>query len=287
MKIKKYPIRNLLGESLFWDSDFNELIWTDIIGKKIWSFKNHKFNSWLFREKVSWIMPIFESDKILIGFSHSIAIALRSNPVKFEIIKEFSFDDKNSRLNDVCADSTGAIWFGSMSDNPSYNKKNPFFRMDSYFNIKVVDDGYCIANGPVISLDDRTLLHTDSFKREIYSFDVDIKKGEISNKRIWKKFEIEEGIPDGMCFDYLGNLWVAMWGTGQIRNFDKNGILINKIDMPTSNISNVCFGGENMNHLFLTSANLDGEPNEFAGSLFGINFKNIKGVKTKKSKILI
>lgn len=177
MKIQKYPIRNLLGESLFWDSDFNELMWTDIIGKKIWSFKNHKFNSWLFREKVSWIMPIFESDKFLIGFSHSIAIALRSNPVKFEIIKEFSFDDKNSRLNDVCADSTGAIWFGSMSENPVYNSNNPFFRMDSYFNIKVVDDGYCIANGPVISLDERTLLHTDSFKGEIYSFDVDIKKG--------------------------------------------------------------------------------------------------------------
>ena len=261
MKIQKYPIRNLLGESLFWDSDFNELMWTDIIGKKIWSFKNHKFNSWLFREKVSWIMPIFESDKFLIGFSHSIAIALRSNPVKFEIIKEFSFDDKNSRLNDVCADSTGAIWFGSMSDNPVYNNNNPFFRMDSYFNIKVVDDGYCIANGPVISLDERTLLHTDSFKREIYSFDVDIKKGEISNKRLWKRFDIEEGIPDGMCFDSSGNLWVAMWGSGKISHFNKEGTLLKKIDLPVLKVSNVCFGGANMNHLFVSSANLNDESN--------------------------
>ena len=98
--------------------------------------------------------------------------------------------------------------------------------------------------------------------------------------------DIEEGIPDGMCFDSSGNLWVAMWGSGKISHFNKEGTLLKKIDLPVLKVSNVCFGGANMNHLFVSSANLNDESNRYAGSLFDINFKDVTGLSQKKAKFL-
>jgi sugar lactone lactonase YvrE len=57
-----------------------------------------------------------------------------------------------------------------------------------------------------------------------------------------------------MCFDAEGHLWVAHWGGGCISRFAMDGSLLARVELPTSHITNVCFGGAKLDRLFVTSA---------------------------------
>lgn len=61
-------------------------------------------------------------------------------------------------------------------------------------------------------------------------------------------------LPDGMTIDVKGNLWVAMFNGKRIVNIDgKTGKVIDTIEMPTSMITSVCFGGPNLDEMYATS----------------------------------
>ena len=60
------------------------------------------------------------------------------------------------------------------------------------------------------------------------------------------------GDPDGMAFDSAGNLWVAHFGAGEIVVFKPDGSLLGKIPTPGKKPSNLAFGAENLQTLFLT-----------------------------------
>jgi len=111
-----------------------------------------------------------------------------------------------------------------------------------------------VANGPANDEIQKVLMHTGSGRRTIYQFDLDVITGTVFGKRIWKVFTGSEGYPDGMTFDAEGNLWVAHWGAGCIGRFALDGSLLSRIKLPTTNITNVSFGGESLNRLFVTSA---------------------------------
>jgi sugar lactone lactonase YvrE len=63
-----------------------------------------------------------------------------------------------------------------------------------------------------------------------------------------------EGYPDGMCFDTEGCVWVAHWGAGCVSRFAPDATLLRRVSLPTSHITNVCFGGAGLDRLFVSSA---------------------------------
>jgi sugar lactone lactonase YvrE len=126
-------------------------------------------------------------------------------------------------------------------------------------------------------------LHTDSTRRTIYAFDFDVLTSSLSNKRIWKIFTPHEGYPDGMTFDSTGHLWVAHWGTGLVSQFNQVGELLQRGQLPVSNVTNMAFGGVDLNRLFVTSASvgnsIDSLINEpLAGCIFEIENHGATGL---------
>ena len=78
---------------------------------------------------------------------------------------------------------------------------------------------------------------------------------------------IEEGIPDGMTLDEEGNLWVAQWGGGKVCCYAaESGRKIAEVVLPTSNVSSCCFGGRDLDCLYITTATSPGE--EGSGYLY-------------------
>ena len=94
-------------------------------------------------------------------------------------------------------------------------------------------------------------------------------------------------LPDGMTIDVKGNLWVAMFNGKRIVNIDgKSGKVIRSIEMPTSMITSVCFGGPNLDEMYVTSCKqfLDEKRKSeqpMAGYIFKVTSddKNFKGYK--------
>lgn len=279
-------LRCQLGEGLHWDTGRQCLWGVDIHGYSVWRWKldESKFDQWNVGQRVGWVMPLLERpDLVLLGLQQGVAIANSENLFLQEWIQQPFEDTPGMRLNDAKSDATGAIWCGSLNNDDESQSVGCLYRLGPDSQWQVMDTGYTVANGPAIDASQKVLLHTDSGRRTIYRFDVNVAQGKLSNKRIWKVFTDSDGYPDGMCFDAEGAVWVAHWGGACVSRFAMDGQLLARVEIPTSHITNVCFGGPGLDRLFVSSAcaglsmaQLSEQPN--AGSLFEVIGHGTKGL---------
>lgn len=118
----------------------------------------------------------------------------------------------------------------------------------------------------------------DSVPQMVYAFDFDASSGSISNKRRFYHHQ-DAGVPDGLAVDIEGNVWVALYGGGAVLKISPTGSLIGEIRLPVSIVTCPCFGGPDMDELFITT----GKPAEGGESdgqgLDGAVFRVKVGVK--------
>ena len=115
-------------------------------------------------------------------------------------------------------------------------------------------DGFAITNGPTWSLDGETLYFTNTATSRIFAFDFDPVAGTLSNQRLWCKFELEDGSPDGMTTDAVGRIWIAHWGAGCVTCHAPSGEELARIDVPASHTTSCTFGGPDLKTMYITSA---------------------------------
>ncbi len=252
------PHRAQLGEGLHCSISDHFLWMTDISASQVWRWnvRDDRWDSWNVGERVGWVLPVAGCGSVqLLGLQSGFALgAFGADAGSLERVAQPFGDAAMLRLNDAKADSTGAVWAGSMNNDDESRSDGCLFRLSPEGQLDVVDTGYTVANGPAISPDESLMLHTDSGRRTIYAFDLNVPAGKITNRRVWKQFTESEGYPDGMCFDAVGCIWVAHWGAGCVSRFAPDGALLRRISLPTSHVTNVCFGGSGLDRLFVSSA---------------------------------
>lgn len=280
-------LRSELGEGLHWHAGSSSLWWVDIHGRWVyrWNLADDEPERMAAPERVGWVFPLDQApSKVLLGLQGGFTRAAysRGGLSDFQRLADPFDGNRVLRLNDAKIDSSGAIWAGSLNNEDESRPDGRLFRLDSHGQLTVADGPYCVANGPALSPDERLLLHTDSARRLIYAFDLDVHTGVLSNKRVWREFPLDEGFPDGMTFDADGCVWIAHWGAGCISRFDMDGNLLRRVRMPIPNPTNLCFAGENLGRLFVTSARDGLSEQQLAaapasGSLFEVDPMKVVG----------
>lgn len=274
-----------LGEGLHWDAAYGVLWGVDIHGAKVWrwNLQDSLCQIWQLPQRVGWVLPEAGSDRVLMGLQAGFAMAGRDAPDQFQWIQRPFESNTSLRLNDAKADPSGAVWAGSLNNDDESRSDGSLFRLDTKGQLRVVDDGYTVSNGPAIHANGTLMLHTDSGRRTIYAFTLDALTGTLADKRVWLVFKTEEGYPDGMCFDSEGCVWVAHWGAGCISRFAIDGKLLHRVALPVTQVTNVCFAGPALSRLFVSTARvglsgdeLRRQPN--AGSLFEIENVGVTGI---------
>lgn len=246
----------LLGEGLYWDARTQYLWGVDIQGMRLWRWNlvGPSPQVWPLAQRLGWVLPTMQAGKLLLGLQGGFALAHSAEPTRFEWLYRPFLHNPSLRLNDAKADSTGAVWAGSLNNDDESRSDGCLYRLGPGGDLTLVDVGYTVANGPAINADSTLMLHTDSGRRTIYAFDLDAPVGKLSNKRVWKVFAEDEGYPDGMCFDAQGCVWVAHWGAGCISRFAPDGALLRRVALPTANVTNVCFAGADLDRIFVATA---------------------------------
>ena len=274
-----------LLEGLHWHAQRGELWGVDIHGKQLWCWdlQSPTCQSWAMPQRIGWVIPEAGSNRLLLGLQGGFALAHRDDPTQVQWLQQPFGDSTALRLNDAKADASGAVWAGSLNNDDETQSDGSLFRLGRDGQARVADIGYTVANGPAISADGTLMLHTDSGRRTIYAFDLDVASGTVANKRSWKVFAPDEGYPDGMCFDAEGGVWVAHWGAGCISRFAPDGDLLRRVDLPVSQVTNVCFAGERLDRLFVSSARVglsdaDLQHQPLAGGLFEISGPGVVGL---------
>jgi D-xylonolactonase len=172
---------------------------------------------------------------------------------RFEPMMAVDAHHPTNRLNDGYVDAAGRLWFGTM-DNDESATTGSLYRCSGN-QLRRMDEGYVITNGPAMSPDGRTLYHVDTLQRVVYAFDVDAA-GDLANKRVFTSIDEPGFYPDGPVVDVEGNVWLALFGGWGVRCYSPTGRLLRTITLPVAQCTKVAFGGPDLRTLYITTASM-------------------------------
>lgn len=254
------------AEGPVWFADGGYLVWSDI--------PNNRMLRWVPDAGVSvFRMP---SDHIngntrdregrLVSCSHGARGVLRTEPDGAVTVLADRYDGKRlNSPNDVVVAADGAVWFtdpdyGILSDYEGYRSEREqagcyVFRLDPQTGeLTVAVDDFVKPNGLCFSPDESILYVADSgFSHDpdgphhIRAFKVG-RNGALTGGEVFA--EVSPGLPDGFRTDTEGNVWTS--ARDGVHCLSPEGALLGKIHTPQM-VSNLTFGGERRNRLFITS----------------------------------
>ena len=178
------------------------------------------------------------------------------------------------RLNDGKVDPSGRFWAGSL-DTELHQAE--LYRLDPDGSQHTLLRHLGIANGLDWSPDRKIMYFTDSHQYTIFAFDYNQETGYIQNQRsfILLPKTSAEIVPDGLCVDAEGCIWSAEWNGWGVTRYNPQGKPLLRVNVPAQRVTSCCFGGEQRDLLFITSARTDLSPAEletqpYAGAVFTV-----------------
>ena len=107
-------------------------------------------------------------------------------------------------------------------------------------------------NGTVITDDGATLIVGESFGARLTAFDVDATTGALSGRRVWA--QLEGGVvPDGICLDAEGAVWLASPMTNECVRVREGGEVLQRVAFDRGAFA-CMLGGEDRSTLFVCTA---------------------------------
>ncbi len=276
-----YKADLILGEGAHWHSGWKMFLYVDIEGKKVGRINplTKEIEEQDVYKRVGTIVPA-TNGKLIVALQGSIE-ELDFETGKLRDLVFIECDKLNNRCNDGKCDAAGRLWIGTMHVDAKLHR-GALYKFDG--EIRKMADNISVSNGICWSTDDRTMYHIDSFEHNIKAYDFDLDSGDISNERVIVEINEPGQMPDGMCIDSDGMLWVAIWGGCCVNRYDPGtGDLVGRVNVDAPNVTSCAFGGDDMNQLFITTARIGLNEDQLqqyplSGSLFYVN-TNIKGVE--------
>lgn len=261
-----------LGESPFWHPDEQMLYWVDIPGQQIrrCNIFTGSVQSWAMPTEPGCIAPARTQ-----GGTSGLVIALRDGIYRasewggpLRRLAQAEHDTATTRFNDGKADPLGRFWAGTMYE-PRDAANAQLFSLDARGGrapvlARMAGDA-TIANGLAWSPDAGTLYWTDTTAHVIRAWDWDAAGNQLRRGRVFRQFPPKPagwqpgmagygGRPDGAAVDSEGNYWVAMFEGGRVLKLSPAGELLAELPTPARCPTMVCFGGDDLRTLYLTTA---------------------------------
>jgi len=248
-----------IGENPLWHPTHRKLYWCDIPFGRLYAFDPETRATELLRDGAD--------DGTLIGgftIQHDGALLLfmrngridRWTAASSQTLIAPRPDHAGMRFNDVIADPAGRVFCGTMPFAEPLDGTRPgnLYRLDHDATLTPVLTNVLCSNGLAFTRDARHLFHTDSLRRTITRFDYDLATGTLSRPVPFITTHEQDGLPDGLTIDAEDHLWSAHWGGHCIIRYTPDGREQSRIALPTSRVSSLTFGGDDLCTLFITTA---------------------------------
>ncbi len=182
--------------------------------------------------------------------SHARRVTRTDKKGKVEVLAERWQGKRLNAPNDLAVRKEGDIYF----TDPAFGNQQDARELDFFgvYHISRKGELEVIAkpkgrpNGIALSPDGRTLYVSNSDERNVRAYDLD-KSGAASNERIL--ISGMEGVPDGICIDEKGDLYVA---ARQLQAYSRDGKLLGTISTAETP-SNCTFGDPDLESLYITA----------------------------------
>jgi gluconolactonase len=158
-------------------------------------------------------------------------------------------------FNDLFTDHLGRVYVGSLRSDPfkgGARTPGELWRIDGAGNVVEMYGNVGLTNGIGFSPDGKRIYHADSAGPHIIVHEV-AQDGTMTNRRAIA--QLSDGtIPDGLCVDEAGCLWIAIYGGFCVARYTPEGKLDRKIAVPAKAVTSVCFGGQERRDLYIVTA---------------------------------
>lgn len=275
-------VRALLGEGPMWSTRDQMLYWVDILAPAVHALDplDGKAVQTPLGAMVSMVVPQI-SGGLLVATPAGL-MTLSPEDSRLTLFAHPEASRSGQRYNDGKCDRLGRLWIGSMDLGAAPNR-GALYRVDPDGKWQLMDSGFTVPNGLGFSPDNTRMYFTDTYRHTVYEYDFDLGAGTVANRRPLIVFDAEDGKPDGMTVDAEGCLWVAVWDAWRVSRYAPSGAELMRIRLPVPRPTSCCFGGANLQTLYITSASvrLSGDALAAAplsGALFALEIPGVRGL---------
>lgn len=169
---------------------------------------------------------------------------------------------KLSSPNDLVFDRHGGFYFSDMGKKFARHRDHGglYYAMADGSGIREVAYQVQAANGVALSPDGTVLYVSETDTSRVWAFDI-VEPGVVKKAGFPSPHggRLVCGLPgfqrlDSMAVDVRGNIHVATLMTGLITVIAPSGEVLERIKLPDSYVTNICFGGADMCTAFITCA---------------------------------
>jgi len=166
-------------------------------------------------------------------------------------------DVASFHANDMVVDRAGRAYVGNFGfdlNGGEVYKTTKLALVHPDGRVAVAAEDLLFPNGTVITPDGSTMVIGETFAARLTAFDI-AADGKLSNRRVWA--ELEGAVPDGICLDAEGAIWVASPISKGVLRVREGGEVVQRIAVEHQAYA-CMLGSEDRRTLYLcTAANHD------------------------------
>lgn len=163
--------------------------------------------------------------------------------------------------NDMVVDAAGRAFVGNFGSEIHGEHEGlvpaVLCRVDPDGAVEVAARDLRFPNGTVITPDGRTLILGETFGARLTAFDLDPDTGALSGRRTWA--QLAGAVPDGICLDEEGAVWVASPIGHQVLRIREGGEVLERIPVETEAFACMLGGRDGCTLYVCTAATSDPE----------------------------
>ena len=239
-----------LGEGPVWDPDRGLLWWVDLLAGSVHAIDpstgaRTRFDA---GDAVG-AVGLTRGGGLVLALADSFALA-GADGQDLARVPGFTIDRTAIRFNDGKPDPWGNFIAGTMAWDESGNPPGSLYRLAPDGVVTELFGDVGLSNGLDWNDDQNLFYYSDTNIGRVDVFDTDPDTGALSGRRPF----VTVPEPDGLTLDAEGCVWLALWGSGELRRYTPDGRLDTVVRLPAWQVTSAAFGGPDLGTLFITTA---------------------------------
>jgi sugar lactone lactonase YvrE len=248
------PAQCQLGEGPVWDADQGRLWWVDILAGHVHAVDpGTGARTWFDAGDPVGAVGLTRSGRLVLALVDGFAVADHDGQ-DLTRVPGFSIDRTAVRFNDGKPDPWGNFCAGTMAWDESGRPPGSLYRLGPDGTVTELFGDVGLSNGLDWTDDRRLFYYADSNSGRVDLFDTDPDTGTLTGRRPFVTVPATDGIPDGLTLDAEGCVWLAVWGSGELRRYTPAGRLDTVVRLPARQVTSAAFGGSDLGTLYITCA---------------------------------